>query len=88
LSTFSTGGFLKTFVGFGKYKRLFQGRNFLLSLKNIFIIFVVQIPIMLFFALIFAFLLNDPKLKLKSFLEQHYFCLQQRLCLLILYYLK
>ncbi|MBO8139865.1 MAG: sugar ABC transporter permease [Thermosipho sp. (in: Bacteria)] len=67
LSTFSTRGFLKTFVGFGNYKRLFQDRNFLLSLKNISIIFVVQIPIMLFLALIYAFLLNDPKLKFKGF---------------------
>jgi lactose/L-arabinose transport system permease protein len=63
LSTYSTRGFLKTFVGFGNYKRLFQDRNFLLSLKNISIIFVVQIQIMLFLALIYAFLLNDPKLK-------------------------
>jgi len=67
LSTYSTRGFLKTFVGFGNYKRLFQDRNFLLSLKNISIIFVVQIPIMLFLALIYAFLLNDPKLKFKGF---------------------
>jgi lactose/L-arabinose transport system permease protein len=66
LSTYSTRGFLKTFVGFGNYKRLFQDRNFLLSLKNISIIFVVQIPIMLFLALIYAFLLNDPKLKFKG----------------------
>jgi lactose/L-arabinose transport system permease protein len=66
LSTYSTRGFLKNFVGFGNYKRLFQDRNFLLSLKNISIIFVVQIPIMLFLALIYAFLLNDPKLKFKG----------------------
>jgi lactose/L-arabinose transport system permease protein len=67
LSTFSTRGYLKHFVGLGNYKRLFQDSNFLLSLKNIFIIFIIQVPIMLFLALIFAFLLNNPKLKFRSF---------------------
>jgi len=67
LSTFSTRGYLKHFVGLGNYKRLFQDSNFLLSLKNIFIIFIIQVPIMLFLALIFAFLLNNPKLKFRGF---------------------
>lgn len=66
LSTFSTRGFLKTFVGFGNYIKLLQDNYFRLALKNILIILVVQVPIMLFLALIFATLLNDPKLKFKG----------------------
>ncbi|WP_199562180.1 carbohydrate ABC transporter permease [Petrotoga sp. 9PW.55.5.1] len=66
LSTFSTRGVLKNFVGFGNFQRLFQDTYFLQSLKNILIILVIQVPIMLFLALIYAFILNDPKLKLKG----------------------
>jgi len=66
LSTFSTKGAIKNFVGFGNYKRLFQDNYFILSVKNIFIILIIQVPLMLFLALIFAFLLNDPKLKFKG----------------------
>ncbi len=66
LSTFTTKGIIKDFVGWGNYKRLFQDNYFLLSIKNIFVILIIQVPIMLFLALIFAFLLNDPKLKLKG----------------------
>ena len=66
LSTFSTKGIIKNFVGLGNYKRLLQDNYFILSIKNIFVILVIQVPIMLFLALIFAFLLNDPKLKLKG----------------------
>ncbi|KUK81464.1 carbohydrate ABC transporter permease [Petrotoga sibirica] len=65
LSTFSTRGVMRNFVGFGNYLRLFQDNYFIQSLKNIIIILIIQVPIMLFLALIFAFLLNDPKLKLK-----------------------
>ncbi len=66
LSTFSTRGFLKTFVGFGNYTKLFRDTYFILSLKNILTILVIQVPIMLFLALIFATLLNDPKVKFKA----------------------
>ncbi|WP_448385027.1 carbohydrate ABC transporter permease [Fervidobacterium sp.] len=66
LSTFSTRGFLKTFVGFGNYIKLFKDTYFLLSLKNILTILVIQVPIMLFLALIFATLLNDPKIRFKG----------------------
>ncbi|WP_448374658.1 carbohydrate ABC transporter permease [Fervidobacterium sp.] len=66
LSTFSTRGFLKTFVGFGNYIKLLQDNYFILALRNILIILVVQVPIMLFLALIFATLLNDPRLKFKG----------------------
>ena len=66
LSTFSTRGVLKNFVGLGNFRRLLQDTYFLQSLKNILIILVIQVPIMLFLALIYAFLLNDPKLKLKG----------------------
>jgi len=66
LSTFSTRGFLKTFVGFGNYIKLLQDTYFILALKNILVILIVQVPIMLFLALIFATLLNDPRLKFKG----------------------
>jgi len=66
LSTFSTRGVLKNFVGFGNFQRLFQDTYFLQSIKNILIILVIQVPIMLFLALIYAFILNDPKLKFKG----------------------
>jgi len=66
LSTFSTRGFLKNFVGLGNYIKLFKDTYFLLSLKNILTILVIQVPIMLFLALIFATLLNDPKVKFKG----------------------
>jgi len=66
LSTFSTRGFLKTFVGFGNYVKLLQDTYFILALKNILVILIVQVPIMLFLALIFATLLNDPRLKFKG----------------------
>lgn len=66
LSTFSTRGFLKTFVGFGNYIRLIQDSYFILALKNVLIILVIQVPIMLLLALVFATLLNDPRLKFKG----------------------
>ncbi len=66
LSTFSSRGVMKNFVGFGNYLRLFQDNYFLQSLKNIIVILIIQVPLMLFLALIFAFLLNDPKLKFKK----------------------
>lgn len=66
LSTFSTRGVMKNFVGFGNYLRLFQDNYFLQSLKNIIVILIIQVPLMLFLALIFASLLNDPKLKMKN----------------------
>ena len=54
------------FSGIRNYMRLFQDEKFLAALKNVFIYFVFQVPIMLFMALILASILNDPKLKFKG----------------------
>jgi len=54
------------FVGIKNYIRLFQDDSFLSALKNVFIYFVFQVPIMLFLAIILANILNDKKLKCKG----------------------
>lgn len=54
------------FVGIKNYIRLFQDDSFLSALKNVFIYFVFQVPIMLFLAIILATILNDKKLKCKG----------------------
>ena len=54
------------FSGIRNYMRLFQDEKFLAALKNVFIYFIFQVPIMLFLALILASILNDPKLKFKG----------------------
>ncbi|HEY8362170.1 MAG TPA: sugar ABC transporter permease [Tissierellaceae bacterium] len=55
-----------TFAGLYNYKRLFADGLFKTSLRNTFI-YLIQIPIMLFLALILATLLNDDKLKGRPF---------------------
>ncbi len=54
------------FSGLRNYMRLFQDEMFMAAVKNVFIYFVFQVPIMLFLALILASILNDPKLKYKG----------------------
>ena len=54
------------FSGLRNYMRLFQDEMFIAAVKNVFIYFVFQVPIMLFLALILASILNDPKLKYKG----------------------
>ncbi|MCS4484711.1 sugar ABC transporter permease [Gleimia sp. 6138-11-ORH1] len=48
------------------YARLFEDEIFLLTMRNTFIYLIIQVPIMLFFALILAILLNNPNLKYKG----------------------
>lgn len=67
LSTFSTRGIIQTFVGFGNYLRLIKDSNFILALKNTLTILIIQVPIMLFLALILAVILNNPKIKFNGF---------------------
>jgi len=67
LSTFSTRGIVQTFVGFGNYLRLIKDSNFILALKNTLTILIIQVPIMLFLALILAVILNNPKIKFNWF---------------------
>ncbi len=66
--SFQTGkGINLSFGGFINYKRLFNDPVFIQSLKNTLIFLVLQVPLMMFLALILATLLNDEKLKGRSF---------------------
>ncbi|MDR1867754.1 MAG: sugar ABC transporter permease [Treponema sp.] len=61
-----TGNNLK-FAGFRNYVRLFQDRAFIAAVQNVFTYLVIQVPIMLFLALILASILNSKKLKFRGF---------------------
>ncbi|HOJ92716.1 MAG TPA: sugar ABC transporter permease [Dictyoglomaceae bacterium] len=67
LSTFTTKGIIQEFVGLGNYVRLLKDNLFVLALKNILIILIIQVPIMLSLALILAVILNDRRIKFKGF---------------------
>ncbi len=67
LSTMSGKGVVYTFNGLGNLKRLFSDAVFKTALKNTFIYFIFQVPIMLTLAIFFAVLLNDQKLKFRGF---------------------
>lgn len=67
LSTQSGKGILYEFVGFGNIVRLASDNNFWTALKNTFIYFVFQVPIMLTLALVIANMLNSKTLKGKAF---------------------
>ena len=54
------------FAGLYNYRRLFQDKVFLQSLENCFIYLIIQVPIMLFLALVLASLLNNPNLRCKA----------------------
>jgi len=66
LSTTSGRGVVTEFVGLGNVKRIFNDTVFKTALKNTFIFFVFQVPIMLTLALFIASLLNDRTLKFKG----------------------
>jgi lactose/L-arabinose transport system permease protein len=53
--------------GLNNYIRMFQDSVFMQSLKNTFIYFLIQVPIMLILALILASMLNNKDLKFKGF---------------------
>lgn len=61
------------FVGLDNYIRLFNDSIFKKALLNTFIIFIVQVPIMLFLALILANALNSQLLKLRGFFRVGFF---------------
>lgn len=66
--SFQTGkGVNLSFGGLVNYKRLFHDPVFIQSLKNTLLFLVLQVPLMMVLALIFATLLNDKKLKGRSF---------------------
>jgi lactose/L-arabinose transport system permease protein len=54
------------FTGIWNYYRLFQDEIFLSSVGNVFIYLLIQVPIMLFMALILASMLNYRELKFKG----------------------
>lgn len=66
LSTMSSRGMVQKFVGFGNFTRLLQDDMFIMALKNTFIFLLVQVPLMLILALLFAAILNDKKLKFRG----------------------
>ncbi len=51
---------------FSNYIRMTKDPTFWKALKNTFFYLIVQVPVMLVFALLFAFMLNDKKLKFKG----------------------
>ena len=54
------------FAGLYNYKRLFQDKVFMQSLKNCFIYLIIQVPIMLILALVLASLLNNRNIRCKA----------------------
>jgi lactose/L-arabinose transport system permease protein len=55
------------FTGIRNYLRLFQDGTFISSVVNVFVYLIIQVPIMLFLALVLASILNYDKLKFKGF---------------------
>ncbi|MDN4524160.1 carbohydrate ABC transporter permease [Fictibacillus fluitans] len=68
----STGGEL-IFTGLANYQRLFGDDIFIKALKNTFLILIIQVPIMIFLALVLANALNRKLLKLKGFFRTSFF---------------
>jgi len=66
LSTQSGKGVVMEFAGFGNIVRLFNDAMFKEALKNTFIFFIFQVPIMLSLAMFVSILLNDKDLKFKG----------------------
>lgn len=52
---------------FYNYSRMFQDKIFLTSVKNTFLYLIIEVPIMLVFAMLLAQLLNNKHLKFKGF---------------------
>ncbi len=67
LTTTRTKGIVTAFIGFGNYQKLFNDPMFFLALKNTFKILLIQVPIMLISAIVFASLLNNKKIKFRGF---------------------
>ncbi|MDN4523877.1 carbohydrate ABC transporter permease [Fictibacillus fluitans] len=73
LSFQKSNGGVSTFIGFANYTRLFHDDIFWKALTNTFIIFIIQVPLMIILALILANLLNHQLLKLKGFFRVSFF---------------
>ena len=63
----SKRGLLVNFVGFANYAKLFKDPMFIKALTNTLKILLIQVPIMLILALVFAALLNSKHIKFKGF---------------------
>ncbi|KIL43220.1 carbohydrate ABC transporter permease [Jeotgalibacillus campisalis] len=61
------------FTGFDNFQRLMSDAIFITALKNTFILLIVQVPIMIFLALIIASLLNSALLKFKGLFRVSFF---------------
>ncbi|MTH54604.1 ABC transporter permease subunit [Bacillus mangrovi] len=68
---FEAGSYV--FNGFNNYIRLFNDEIFWTALKNTFIIFIFQVPLMLLLALVLAGALNSQLLRLKGFFRVSFF---------------
>ncbi len=66
LSTTSSKGIVQKFVGITNYTRLFKDQMFLIALKNTFIFFIIQVPIMLLLGLVLASILNNKSVKFRG----------------------
>lgn len=66
MSTTSSRGMIQRYVGLGNYLKLARDTVFLQALKNTLIFFIIQVPIMLFLALVIATLLNDKSIKFRG----------------------
>lgn len=66
--SFQTGrGMQTSFGGLGNIKRLFADPIFVKALTNTLTFLVIQVPIMIMLALVFAVMLNNPRLKGRGF---------------------
>ena len=67
LLSFKTGvGASMEYAGLYNYKRMFQDTVFIQSIKNTFFYLIIQVPVMLIFALILASVLNNKDLRFKG----------------------
>ncbi|MFC6465315.1 carbohydrate ABC transporter permease [Marinilactibacillus sp. GCM10026970] len=66
LSLHSGAGIALDFVGINNYRRLLSDQAFLTAVRNTFIFFIFQIPLMIFLALVFSVILNNKALKFKG----------------------
>ncbi|GEK58443.1 sugar ABC transporter permease [Marinococcus halophilus] len=63
----------RVFVGLNNYVRLFQDPIFYQALGNTLLLLVLQVPIMIFLAVILAVLMNSAFLKMKGFFRVAFF---------------
>ena len=67
ITSFQTGTPMNmTFDGLANYKRLLSDKTFITAFKNTVLYLIIQVPIMLFLAIIISNFLNDKKLKFKG----------------------